>query len=150
MHALFAFCRLTGASFPAPANDVLSHRTYECGCFDQHSDFDRILHFRAFSPMIDGYVDPKTARMRLAGPAAVEEYSVSDPLALTADRTISAWLFDKGEELKNRAKITVRFSGVDSRISVCVMGIDQTLCETTLQEFETLLRTCGYLKKENL
>ena len=149
MHALFAFCRLTGGSFPAPDNDSLSHRTYDCGCAEGQSDRMRILNFLEFRPFISERADLNMFQMRLSQPVQVKEYELLRPLSPSGDPRLSNWVIEKGAELKEKAQFTVRFSGCENRLAACVMAEDAETCASVLHEFEEQLDAFGIRKKEN-
>ena len=144
MHALFAFCRLSGCSFPSLDNDALSHRTYACGCFEEQSDVQRLMNFRDYSPLIRKYASPKTARMKLHRPWLVQEFRVNNPLNLLSDSALQSWIVQKGAQLGEKGKFVIRFSDCENRIFVFLAAESRELRQAVLDDFTAELKRLGY------
>ncbi len=148
MDAMFAFCRLTGFSFPPPANDYFSHRTFDTGIAEGLTFADRI---RFCQMMIDEvgpfYAEASDYIMKIPrfGHFIVKDYRVKENEDGNKNRRIAKTVLDLGEELEDRGRIVLKLSEIPGKFMVLVETESDELCEEYLSKFESVLKQAGIL-----
>jgi hypothetical protein len=143
----FAFSRLTGYTFPAPANDSYSYKRYNAGIARglTHKDVEELCQKMiddsgTFKQEAGEYIN-KIPRYLYS---IVREYKLDDTINVLTDKRLEKRVIDLGEKLDEKGKFRMKLAGLN-KIMVLAEADTYDLCEDTINEFDTFVRNEGIL-----